>query len=645
MKRICIYLTYDPQKVVDRYIGYMLKELKLCVDYLVIVCNETEIIKGKEILEQYSDEIFCRENIGFDAGGFKDALCKFLGWDKVLFYDELVLVNDSMFGPFCPMKKIFDKMERTKVDFWGLIKHAECIHVDMGYIPEHIQSFFFTIRFRMLHTSEFRKYWEKLPYFETFHQTVVGHEIKFTQHFASLGYTYAALAETEINDSINIKNNFSQYCVLSYELIKKRNFPFLKKQQIILDNLNDQTQENLRLAIDYIDKETNYDVNLIWDNIIRSFDMAQLQRKLHFQYIIHQRDCRSIHSNSLILIFIAYKESAEYILEYLKTIDKQYSIKIISDTIEKVYFYQKAGYEVKICPSENYISLLREISGYDYVCVLHDTDLSSDRRSNYLGKSYLYHIWENLLKNQEYITGILDLFSNESRLGFITCPQPNFGPYFEGIGKGWNGNYNSVANIARELNLNCQISEKQPPFRVTDNFWIRGKILKKLNELKRGNDQYLPYLWSYIAQDAGYYSGIVESPEYASMNEVNLQYYLQEITRQISDRFGKFKDISELKKNILVSALEKYCKSYRKVLIYGAGKAAEEYRKYIANAECYIVSDGQKKQEKLDELPIKYLSEILEPEEYGIVLCLNEKNQKEVIPILENRKIYHYFCL
>lgn len=645
MKRICIYLTYDPQKIVDRYVGYMLKELKSCVDYLVVVCNETEIVKGKEILEQYSDEIFYRKNIGFDAGGFKDALCKYLGWDNVLTYDELVLVNDSIFGPFCPMKKIFNEMEGKNIDFWGLIKHAESVYIDMGHIPEHIQSFFLSIRSRMLHSAEFRMYWENLPYFKTLLQTVVGHELKFTQHFVKLNYTYATLAETKINDSVNIKNNFSQYCTLSYELVKKRNFPFLKKQHIVLDNINTQTQENLRLAIDYIDTETDYDVNLIWDNLIRLFNISQLQWKLHLQYIIPQDNCRKLQADLVFLIFISYKESAEYILEYLEAVDKNYSVIIISDSVEKINIYRYKGYKIKICSLENHINLLAEASDHDFICVLHDTDVSSNRKPSYQGKAYLYNIWENLLKNQRHITGILELFFNESRLGFVTCPQPNFGSHLEEYGKGWDGNYIPVLNIIEELNLNCQISESQLPFRITNNFWIRGKILKKLIYLKHGNDIYLPYLWSYLAQDAGYYSGIVESPEYASMNEVNLQYYLREITKQIYDRFGCFKDILDLKKVIFTNALENYCKSYEKLLIYGAGKAAEEYRNQIPNAECCIVSDGQKKQEKLDGLPVKYLSEISTPEKYGIVLCLNKENQKEVIPILESRNIHHYFCL
>ena len=58
MKRICIYLTYDKQQIADQYIGYMLKELKTCTDYLAVICNTPTIAEGKEILETYADTVF-----------------------------------------------------------------------------------------------------------------------------------------------------------------------------------------------------------------------------------------------------------------------------------------------------------------------------------------------------------------------------------------------------------------------------------------------------------------------------------------------------------------------------------------------------------------------------------------------------------
>ena len=343
MKRLCIYLTYDKQKVIDQYIGYILKELKTCTDYLAVVCNMPTIIRGKEILETYADTIFYRENIGFDAGGYKDALCHRIGWDKVLVFDELVLVNDSMFGPFRPMKNIFEEMDEKPVDFWGLSKHAEFRKGGFDYFPEHIQSFFFVFRSRILHSSHFRKYWEDMPYYTSYNEAVRKYEMRFTSWFLNLGYTYDILADTSVNDSDNSENNYTQFAKISYELIKKRNFPFLKKQQIADESLDMQTQENLRLAIDCIDRETDYDADLIWENIIRTLNMADLQRSLHLQYIVVPAATRR-REDTLILVAASHESAVAYVVEYLRELGRNFDIKIAAYNSILKDVYQSQGF-------------------------------------------------------------------------------------------------------------------------------------------------------------------------------------------------------------------------------------------------------------------------------------------------------------
>lgn len=645
MKRLCIYLTFDRQGIVDKYIGYILKELKTCVSYLVVVCNQPEIVSGKEIFEKYADDIFYRENIGLDTGGFKDALCDFIGWDIVLQYDELILVNDSMYGPFKPMKTIFSEMEKKDVDFWGLAKHGEGRNNEITHFPEHIQTFFLVIRSKMLHCKEFEKYWEEMPYYQTYIENVKRHEIRFTQYFSDLGYLYDTLADTDINDSIHSENNYTQFCTISYELIKKRNFPFLKKQQIVHNTLQLQTQENIRQALEYIDKETDYNVEMIWDNIIRSFDMSDLQRSIHIQYIITPNEKKNIIGNVMILVFISHKKAVEYVLEYILPISSVYSVKIVAEENEYLEDYRKQGLSCIRIRKDEKGKLFSRYSNFDYVCVLKDVDVTSEHQPSCIGKSYFYNIWENLLKDKNHISGIIEQFFKETKLGFLTSPYPNFANYFGAYGVGWDGKFEIVNQITKELKLNCQISECREPFRITDNFWVRGSVLKKLKDIKDEDYIYLPYLWSYLTQDAGYYVGIVESAEYASLNEVNLQYYLNRIATCVKEKYGDFDSFIEMEEKVYLGSLRRFCERYPKILVYGTGEIAKKYETLLQDVEAYVISDGQIKLEKMNGRPVKYLSEIEVSDDYGVVLCINEDNQKQVIPLLEQRGIIHYFCI
>ncbi len=648
MKRLCVYLIFDKKGIIDQYIEYMLKELKSCVHYIVVVCNMMEIFRGSDILTKYADIIFYRENIGFDAGGFKEALCCSLGWETVLQYDELVLVNDSMFGPFKPMENIFLEMENKSVDFWGLAKHGTQKENGEIIFAEHIQTYFLVIRSKMLHSIDFREYWDSLPYYLDFWEVICQYETKFTSYFSSLGYKYDVLSDIDVNnDKTNYTNNYSQYLAISYELIKKRNFPFLKKQQIAYNTLLTQTQENLFQAIQYIDKETNYDVNLIWDNIIRTLNMADLQRSLHLQYIITSKEDKLMRKKHIaIIIYASYREAAEYIKEYLAELnqDSGYYILVVSESADILKAYQGQGICGRILSKgQNYD--LTEVSEYDLVCVLHDTDVTSEVRPSCTGKSYFYCIWENLLKCESHVQKVMEKFETEERLGFLAPPQPNFADFFGELCSGWNGHYGTVKRITEELRLECPVSEELPPYRITSDFWIRGNVLKQLRRLKAEDYRYTSYLWSYLAQDMGYYSGIVESTDYAAMNEVNLSYYLKEIAAWVRNGYGEFRGFREMKEKILSGALKTFCSKYSRIFIYGAGDYAGKYKDMLLNVEACIVSDGQKKPDYFKGIPVKYLSEIKEPKQCGVVLCLSKKNQEQVLPIIKNYGIQNCFCI
>ncbi len=645
MKRLCIYLTYDKQNVIDKYIDYMLKELKTCADYLAVTCNEEVVVRGMDILEESADEIFLRPNIGFDAGGFKDTLCKYLGWDKVLQYDELVLVNDSMFGPFCPMKDIFAEMNQRSVDFWGLAIHGEGKNSFVGYIHEHIQSYFLVIGSSMLHSPEFKDYWNSMPYFTSIRETIMDYEIEFTRYFSGLGYTYSALADTKVNDSANYMYNYSQYALISYEMLKKRNFPFLKRLPLSVNTLYCQTQQNLRQSIDYIDKETDYDVNLIWDNIIRIYHMADLQQTLHLQYIISGEQKKNLSGSVAVAVFLSHGESAEYVLEYLSKLNPAYSIILLAEDAGCLEDYRGYDFLCREAGGDAFTELLWELRKYDFICVLHDTEMTSKTDFSCVGKSYFYNVWENLLKDAAHVAGILDCFAKEPRLGLLAPPQPNFGNYFGEYGEGFGKNFKNVWRIAKELELNCQISEVKPPFRVTDNFWARGSVLERLKEIKKTDIPVLPYIWSFLAQDAGYYSGIIETAEYASMNEVNLQYYLQKLAGHVRGQCGNFLNYGEMLEQIRICTLRGFCAKYERLMVYGAGEEARARKGLLPEIEAYIVSDGQEKPQDIDGVAVKHLSEAEVSDDCGIVLCLNKINQMQVIPLLEAKGIENYFCV
>ncbi len=252
MKRLCIYLIYDKENIVDKYIGYILKELKNCVTYLIVVYNGKEIQYGKEHLE-YADEIFFRENKGYDAGGYKDALCSYIGWNTVFKYDELILLNDSFFGPIYPIENIFNCIKNINVDFWGITRHPAGKQNGID-LKSHIQSYFICFRQNVIQSKEFFDFWNFMVYPETFQKAVDDFELKLNEVLEQAGFLGTTLMEL-CNFPVLVKENENPYLLYSLELIRDGKIPFFKRKSLDFRN---QGYNNALSALKYVEKENRY---------------------------------------------------------------------------------------------------------------------------------------------------------------------------------------------------------------------------------------------------------------------------------------------------------------------------------------------------------------------------------------------------
>lgn len=654
MRRLLIYLIYDQQNIIDEYIGYFLECMKCITDTIVAICNMPYIEKGVQNISDYADKIFYRQNIGLDAGGFKDALCTFIGWEYIAQYDEIILANDSFYGPFDDISKIFAEMESRKVDFWGLMKRGAGAYGATGSDPEHILSFFYVFQAPLIHSGEFRSYWEEMPYYKDYMTVVKQYERQLTRHFASLGYTYDVYSDTSFNETRNIQNQFFQCDYLSYEMIVKRNFPFLKKKQMSYNTLYYQTQENVVLSIDYVEKCTRYNADLIWKNLIRTYHHTNLQRSLGLQYVLEESVEVLKRENVLVLVGVQWKNAAESVCKYLNQIRTVCKIQVVSDQEELWTFYQKKGYE---CIFSNVVDIeimrLVDINKYEYICIIHDADLSSEQVPSCTGKSYFFNIWENLIKNSGYLNAVINLLEKKPYIGMLMHPVPIFSVYLGQIGFEWEKQYDVVQEYIDQLGLKAVTDADIPPINVTNSFWIKAEVLKSLIkkldfalDVKEMPEDIWDYLWNYIVQDSMKLTGIVESTFYASMNETNYHYYLKTFMSWMMCRYGSHLNLYEYQELFFMELSVDQCrKKYKNWYVYGTGELAERCYEWIKDANAFVVSDGQYKEDTFHGKPVIYLSELKEEEDFGVLLCLSKENQNNVIELLEQRGIYHYYTI
>ena len=80
MKRLGIFFCFDEEGIIDDYIPYFLEEICQNLNELFIVSNCELTKQSQEKLGKYTNsDIILRQNIGFDAGAWRDVMVKHCG--------------------------------------------------------------------------------------------------------------------------------------------------------------------------------------------------------------------------------------------------------------------------------------------------------------------------------------------------------------------------------------------------------------------------------------------------------------------------------------------------------------------------------------------------------------------------------------
>lgn len=391
-KRLAIYMTYNSKGIVDDYILYMIKSLKkICEDIIVVSNRQLPDDQKNKLCE--AKRIYERENKGYDVGAYAEVITMLYDNGKLAEYNELVLLNDSVFGPFYDLNEMFSEMNmRTPmVDFWGITRRGVS-DFDGGdtIYPEHLQSYCYIFREKLLHSKDFIDYWSNISGKITdFRSAITNYEFQLTKHFSELGYTWDSYCKCKEFITENPKNNLSPYHYESYELIKNERCPFLKRKLFTGEFIENKYTDasDLKKTFDYIKRNMLYDVDLIWKYILREYDMCQIIKSMQLVEVI---DC----------------SRSEDICNTVNVVD------VYGNVVKKQYNVNTSDSEYVICFAVN-----------DTIEVVP------------LKKSYIDNLIMNLYYNEEYICNLIQLFESDARLGVLIPPMDMYGKVSNSLGE------------------------------------------------------------------------------------------------------------------------------------------------------------------------------------------------------------------
>lgn len=429
-KRLGILIFFDAEGIVDDYVTYLLNDFKSCCQDIVIICNGDVNPKGLEKLCKYTKKIIKRENTGLDAGALKEY---FESTKEYLNYDEVVIMNDTFFGPFYSFNKIFDTMNLKDIDFWGLtLGHSQ----PDGYgifndgIPEHIQTFFLALRNTVLKSKSFQDYWQNydISQKDTFMKVVTGHELIFTKYLKDAGFVYDSYVKDD-NVSANYWQNYNNYAYNTKTQIIKDKAPFIKRKTVVSQRdeiiyLTDKA--DLKESLDYVKNNTDYDMDLIWQNILRRYPLNDIMKSIgKFKIILsnekNYKDCCNI-------IFINDKFSLSKIKDLLS---KNFKV-LFYTTYEEIYeSLNKITKNVTLLNTSFIEQLAKDVkkAKEDYIRFIY---LPENDKITLISETICENYVENILGNgtTEYFNGLTKLFEEDENLGIVYAPNNYHFDYF-----------------------------------------------------------------------------------------------------------------------------------------------------------------------------------------------------------------------
>lgn len=275
-KRALVYVIYEDQPRLQTYKLLFLKALAKIADQVVVVVNGTLAEEDVKALSEFG-QVELRENAGYDVAAFRYGVKYFAqkGFDK---FDELMLVNDTNVGPLTDLSVIFDKMDRQKVDFWGISYGEEQEDVTgynpYGVIPKHLQSYFLVIKKNLLRFPGFIQYWESLNDTNSRDKAIGRYETVFTKKFEDRGFKHAALTDENYDSAMYIH---------PLEMVKS-GVPLIKFSAFY--NITDEVYEwqgleretEIPKLLEYIKNETDYPISAI-DEILTAVEQKEQAKK------------------------------------------------------------------------------------------------------------------------------------------------------------------------------------------------------------------------------------------------------------------------------------------------------------------------------------------------------------------------------
>ncbi|MGY1807346.1 rhamnan synthesis F family protein [Blastococcus sp. SYSU D00669] len=197
-RRVAFLAHWSPDERQSRSVQTLVAELQR-LGYRVVVCSTSEApgelaFTGEHGVRLDELTVLRRPNTGYDFGSWAVAMA---AYEELLALPYVLVVNDSLVGPFDRLDRVVADFEASTADVWGMVESDQ--------FGSHLQSFFRGFRFGVLTEAPLRRFWRDLRVIPDKTELIMRYEFGFRDFLVEHGYSSTAFVHHSevVTDGLN----------------------------------------------------------------------------------------------------------------------------------------------------------------------------------------------------------------------------------------------------------------------------------------------------------------------------------------------------------------------------------------------------------------------------------------------------------
>lgn len=197
-RRAVVFAHFDAGGGFAPHVEHALAAYRDVAEHLVVVSNSARRLSSS--LSKLVDAFLPRANIGYDFAAWRDGL----GLLPAGHHDEVLCVNDSVYGPLFDLGPALADTRVAAADCWGMVLSDQNARRAAPRIP-HLQSWFLGIRRPVLESDAWATFWREVGPLGSKREVVERYEIGFSARLAAAGFRLAGLYDATTAGPVTLR--------------------------------------------------------------------------------------------------------------------------------------------------------------------------------------------------------------------------------------------------------------------------------------------------------------------------------------------------------------------------------------------------------------------------------------------------------